>query len=252
VVLWDVAARSKKTAVKGEAVTAVAFSPDNSRIASGERYKKVKLFDGTGKELKALDGHDAAILAVAFSPDNKVLYSFSLDGGLRTWDASSGAPQGAPQKVPDSHSAAAFSPDGKFLLAGTSGGNLYFYSLATKKIVFKGQLSTQVKAVAISPDGKTLAVGLGDETIRLLDTTGKEQGKVAAVDANGLAFSADGKRLAAAGHDGDVYAIAVESKTVLARMKGHDRTVRAVCFVPDGSAIVSASFDKTVRIWPAS
>jgi WD40 repeat protein len=37
---------------------------------------------------------------------------------------------------------------------------------------------------------------------------------------------------------------------VVASMKGHGRTVRSVCFLPDGGSVVSGSFDMTVRIWP--
>jgi len=252
VILWDAAARSQKATSKGEAVTAVAFSPDGTRIATGERYKKVKLFDASGKETKALDGHDGAVIAVGFSPDGKTLLSFSLDGGLRSWDAATGAPQGAVQKITDSHASAVFSADGKFLVSGTSGGTLHMFGISSKKAVFKSALGSPVRAVAISMDGGTLAVALGDETVRILDAvTGNEQGRVPSVEANGLAFSPDGKRIAAAGHDGDVHVIAVESKTVLSRLKGHGRSVRSVCFEPDGT-VVSASFDKSIRIWPVS
>jgi WD40 repeat protein len=69
-------------------------------------------------------------------------------------------------------------------------------------------------------------------------------------DANGLAFSPDGTKLAAAGHDGDVHIITMATMQVAAKLKGHDRTVRAVCFLPDGRTLVSVGFDSSVRLWP--
>lgn len=237
-------------AAAGGAVQAVAISAN--RVAAGERYHKVKLLDLTGKELKTLEGHESAILAVAFTPDGKSLFSFSLDGGLRQWDAATGGPQGVLPGPRDSYSSANFSADGRWFAGGTTGGNLYLFNLTTRKLERKAQMPSQVRAVAISPDSALLAVSLGDETVRILDrATGAEKGKIAGADANGLAFSRDGKQVAAAGHDNLVKVIDVASVQFAASYKGHDRTVRSVCYLPDGR-LVSASFDKTVRIWPAA
>lgn len=250
--LWDLASGGTQigAAAAGGSVQAVAVSPAGNRIAAGERYHKVRLLDRSGKELKILEGHEAAILGVGFSGDGRFLYTFSLDGSLRQWDAATGASLGVLATQRDSFTAAGFSADGKWFAGGTSGGNLFMFHLAAKKLERKQQFAgTQVRAVAISADGVSMAVSLGDESVRILDrATGAEKGKVPGVDANGLAFSPDAKRIAAAGHDGNVKVIDAASAQLAATRKGHDRTVRAVCFVPDGR-IASASFDKTVRVW---
>lgn len=249
--LWDAAAHQEIASVGGGgAVMSVSISPDCKRIASGERYHKVNLLDPAGKVVKVLEGHEAAVIATGFTTDSRTLMTFSLDGGLRFWDAATGAAQGVTKTPLDSYSSGAFSADGRWFAGGTSGGNLYLYNVAMKKAGIKMQPGSMVRAVAFSPDGKTIAASIG-ENVRLYATAdGKEMGSVAGVNANGLAYSPDGTKIAAAGHDNDVKVIDAASMHVVTTLKGHGRTVRSVCFLPGGRSVVSGSFDMTVRIWP--
>ena len=249
--LWDASSNQQTAAVPGGgAVLSVSISPDGKRIASGERYHKVNLLDPSGKVIKVLEGHESAVIATGFTADSKTALTFSLDCNLRMWDAATGAPLGTIKTQIHVYSAAVFSADGRWLAAGSSGGNLYLYNVAMKKPGLKLQANSMVRAVAFSPDGKTVAAAIG-ETVRLYSTAdGKLMGTVDAAESNGLAFSPDGRRIAAAGHDGDVKVIDVATLKVTASMKGHGRSVRAVCFLPNGRSIASGSLDMTVRVWP--
>jgi WD40 repeat protein len=113
-----------------------------------------------------------------------------------------------------------------------------------------------IYALAFSPDGKTLAVGML-RTVLLWDmTAGRPAGVLR--DLSGvvysLAWSPDGSLLAAAGGDpsvsGEIRLYHVQSGyRPLKPLADHTDVVYSVAFSPDGKILVSAGHDRTVRTW---
>jgi WD40 repeat protein len=114
-------------------------------------------------------------------------------------------------------------------------------------------------AVAFAADGKMLASSSDDGTITLWDVaTGKKRAALKTAGAGPLAFSPDGKTLAAGGWP-DIKLWDVTTGKVRATLKGHTAFVRCVAFSPDGKTLasgadsraaqVSPDADTTIRLW---
>ncbi|MBV8885687.1 MAG: WD40 repeat domain-containing protein, partial [Chroococcidiopsidaceae cyanobacterium CP_BM_RX_35] len=106
-----------------------------------------------------------------------------------------------------------------------------------------------VVGVSFSPDGKTIASGSADKTIKLWSISGKLLKTLPDTDQVwGVEFSPDGTMLASASNDKTVKLWSAEGK-LLRTLRGHEDIVVAVSFSPDGKTLASSGYDGTIRIW---
>ncbi|HVR84342.1 MAG TPA: WD40 repeat domain-containing protein, partial [Planctomycetota bacterium] len=216
-------------------VASVAFSPDGFLLATGSQDGSLRLWESSsGEELLAMPGYKSGRIQVAFSPDGRKLASATFkeasntlfyqpdslgkDREVHLWEAATGK-KTATLKQPDPSVAGfSFSHDGSRLAVGGR-NSVHLWDLSSGKEVERGPgQRTTVNAVAISPDGKTIATALDfDTTIRIWDAaTGTEVG-----DLKGstpyerpphLAYFPDGKTIAQASAPVQLWDPATESE----------------------------------------
>lgn len=96
IILWDILNGKKIATLDGHSnpslgeysnpITALAFSPDGTLLASGSKDKTIIVLDAKkGTQLRVLKGHSGTIDSLAFSLDGKLLYSGSFDGTVIIW-----------------------------------------------------------------------------------------------------------------------------------------------------------------------
>jgi WD40 repeat protein len=187
--LWDVATGKERATLQGHTymVSSLAFIPDGKTLASGSHDRTIRLWDvATGKERASLQAF-SSVYSVAVSPDGKTLASISmLEREITLWDVVAGKKR-ATLKVPhrdtefllQDYESVAFSPDGKTLASagfefratiGRCRDNnivkLWDMVTGKERATLQGH-TNNVTLVAFSPDGKTLASGSYDETVKL-------------------------------------------------------------------------------------
>ena len=114
--------------------------------------------------------------------------------------------------------------------------------------------SLEVMCVAYSPDGRQLASGSRDKSIKLWNAvTGEElQTLIGHSDVvRSLSFSPDGKKLATASDDKTLKLWDVDRGEQLRTLTGHMREVTGVSFSPNGLLLASGSSDDAIKLWDA-
>jgi cytochrome c len=165
---------------------------------------------GAGTANAQLRGHGGPVRALAVSPDGTTAISGSFDSSAIRWSLTRNSAEQVLRFHDGAVNAVAVLKDGSVATAGEDGRVAIWRSGEQKPATVLEGHQAPVVALALSPDGSTLASASWDSTIRL-------------------------------------WPLAGGAPRVL---EGHQQNVNGVAFSPDGKSIISAGYDATLRIWP--
>jgi RNA polymerase sigma factor (sigma-70 family) len=273
---WDPATGRQQHQAEGNphGVRCVAFSGDGKLLAVGGEDNAVDLWDTTGrKRLRRLGqvGGPATprqavlaplndvvfcpgdrTLAVLYIPHNAARHSFLRC--LELLDVESGRSLrkiGVPLHSPG---CPALSADGKGVFWISAAGKVTLRAVSTGEVIRSFDDGAAAQRLALSPDGRALAVASW-QSIRLWEAATGTKGRVLqdSGQTTSLAFSRDGRTLAAGGYDGtfQLWSTATGEK-LLKPLAGHEGPVLGVASSPDGKTLATCCPGGTIRLWQAS
>jgi WD40 repeat protein len=232
-----------------EEVTAAAFSPDGTRVATSGRDRTARVWDARTGELQlALVGHGSQVSPVVFSRDGERLLTASSDGTARLWSLLNGAVLAVFEGHSGPVRVTAFAPDGaRVMTAGFDGTVRVWDATAVESRVFAGP-GGSIRDANLDPAGRRLLIRAQKGGARLLDvergTTLLELSGVAAAK-----LSPDGTVAAFAKRDGTVALYHTMDGALAGELLGHRGEVSDVAFSPDGTRVMTGGDDGTVRWW---
>lgn len=196
-------------------ITAVAFSPDGSRILAAG-YHEITVWDvASARLIRRISNLGQRVFSIAFAPDGATL----------------AVACGAPGR------------SGEVRLVDFASGEV-------KAVVARS--SDVALDVAFRPDSNELAVASADQQIRIVNFETLEVIRTLASHADwvtAVAWSEDGSRLVSASRDHSAKVFDAESGQLLTSYKGHGAPVRGVMVSPDGQHVLSTGTDEQLHRW---
>ncbi|QDV37392.1 nSTAND1 domain-containing NTPase [Tautonia plasticadhaerens] len=258
--LWDAGSGAPVATFPGDEgpLTAVALSADGRAVVSGAEGGRVTLREAErGEVVRTLDEHRGAVTSLEFTRDGRGLVSAGLDGRAILHQMEGAAEPREFRGFAGSIHAARPSPDGRLLATANDDGTIRVWGLDDGGVreVFDGYGGAAL-AVAFSDDGEWLASVDSRGGVRLWRTSSWSEAGFSAISSRvtwplldtflGLSES---DPIVATKAGGVVSAWDARDGAYLGSTPGLSTSNRSDALADNGSLVVSAQPDRTLRLW---
>ncbi len=241
-------------------LTDLAFSPDDSLLASGGQYGTVSIWDVAHSHSLGvvLPGTVNAVAGVALSADGTTAATAGANKTVLLWDLVKYRLRCNPLAGhTDLVNTVAFSPNGRIVASGADDATIRLWDVARCRPLgapLRDPAGVAVESLVFSPNGRLLVAGNADATIRVWDVDRRRVSGPALLGPTArawdVAISRDGREVASGNLDGSVWLWNVSAGHLhAALLTGHADAVYSVAFSPDDRMLASGSNDGTIRLW---
>lgn len=264
-------------------INALSFGPKNDLLAAGTCNELDRsgtcsggllvfwdLASGT-YETTTMQIHRDAITALQFDPTGTLIATGDGDGVVQIWSVppkGSGLWQAEPRGSYTGQNGAirdmAYTRRGAVLITASEDGTIYVRDVNQRQVLVRLDHKGPVNAIAVTPDGRYLASGVGDASIFIYDLNNYQRvaGPLSQHTSSitGLDFSPDGQTLVSSSEDGtlviwDLSELVKNGKLSAAppsqTLQGHTDAVLTVAFSPSGKTLASGGRGAAVIEWYA-
>lgn len=224
----------------------LAGGPDPFEVRAARKPVQVKFF-------KRFKGHETPVYALAFADKGDALISGSFDNDLLWWDTKTWKIRRKVELEGGVVSAIQPLPNGDVVAAGSSEHQVSMWNVTKAAIEGRRiQRDDWVSCVALSPNGAAMAGGSAAHKLLVATRTGQtvRAGHDGAVTA--VAWSSDGKLIATGSADSSVRLWRTDTFKTVQRLDAIRSTVTAVAFSPDGKFLAVAAVDLSIRVFTLS
>ena len=256
--LPDPPAPFRELAVHDGPIRCLAYSPDGKSLISGGQDNVMRIWSvEDDRETLVVRGHASHVRDCDFSADGSLLLSGGRDQMIKLWKLEQ---YGESKVFGDSEAsqqdavlAARFSHDGSQIVTASRDRTAALWDSRSQQLLqrFAEGHDFLASTSVFFAGGSKLATGAGDGTVRIWDVTigtevlkFEQTGRTAALD-----VKEDGSMIVTGGKSNTAVIWDGRTGAEVAVLEGHEDTVTAVCFAPDGKVLATADDRGRCRLW---
>ncbi|GJJ71212.1 guanine nucleotide-binding protein G(I)/G(S)/G(T) subunit beta-1 [Entomortierella parvispora] len=260
-IVWDAYTTNKVYAIplRSSWVMTCAYAPSGNLVACGGLDNMCSIYnlrsrEGTIKVSRELSAHSGYLSCCRFLNDRQILTS-SGDMSCMLWDVDMGTKLMEFNDHTGDVMGLSISPDQRLFVSGACDATTKVWDIRSGRCVqtFTGHES-DINAVQFFPSGDAFATGSDDASCRLFDLRADREMNIYTHDnilcgITSVAFSISG-RLLFSGHDDyncNVWDVLRAERVGV--LMGHDNRVSCLGVASDGMAMVTGSWDATLKVW---
>jgi len=250
--IWNAADGTVRAVLKGHQghVNCVAFTTNREQLLTGGDDGTLKCWTTTGELLATIPAHQGDLLCLAVSKDGRWWATGGVDGTVRVWSSHDHQQLMELKGHTDWVRSVAFTDDCMHLVSASDDETLRIWGISPRGGPVVIEQKNKAVAVAITPDGKTIASG-DDNRIRFWDmASGAEQKSWSVPNRIGaLRFCAGGKFLLV-GHGANASIYNVQNQSVERIILAQDKKLTCLAMSSDETRLACGGHEYRAQVWP--